>query len=182
MTTYRWRGLGTGSVEHLDLLPRDDRLRARSVVDLGPVRLEYAMELDPGPGTAWTFRVLRLRSSDGRQLDVSRDDDGAWWVDGTARPDLADAVDPDLSFSPFTNTLPIRRLDLAVGAAADIVTAYVDGETFEVSPDPQRYTRLDTDRYVYESRDGDFHREISVDADGVVVDYPGLFSRIVDDG
>ncbi|MFC7876478.1 putative glycolipid-binding domain-containing protein [Isoptericola sp. NPDC057391] len=178
MTTYRWRGLGSGGVEHLDLLPRDGRLRARSVVDLGPVRLEYAMEL----GTDWTFRALRLRSSDGHQLDLSRDDDGAWWVDGAARPDLADAADVDLSFSPFTNTLPIRRLDLAVGAAADIVTAYVDGDTFEVSPDPQRYTRLDTGRYVYESRDGDFHREISVDDDGMVVDYPGLFSRIVDEG
>ncbi|MEL7975936.1 putative glycolipid-binding domain-containing protein [Isoptericola sp. F-RaC21] len=178
MTTYRWRGLPAGGVEHLDLLPRDDRLRARSVVDLGPVRLEYAMELD----TAWRFRALRLRSSDGRQLDLSREDDDVWRVDGAARPDLAEAVDVDLSFSPFTNTLPIRRLGLAVGAAADIVTAYVDGETFEVSPDPQRYTRVDTGRYVYESRDGDFHREISVDADGVVVDYPGLFSRVTDGG
>ncbi|GAB3092900.1 putative glycolipid-binding domain-containing protein [Isoptericola nanjingensis] len=182
MTTYRWRGLGTGSVEHLDLLARDDRLRARSVVDLGPVRLEYAMELGTGPGDSWTFRVLRLRSSDGRQLDLSREADDDWRVDGAARPDLSEAVDVDLSFSPFTNTLPIRRLDLAVGAAADIVTAYVDGETFEVSPDPQRYTRLDADRYVYESRDGDFHREISVDADGLVVDYPGLFTRLADDG
>ncbi|MFI2104117.1 putative glycolipid-binding domain-containing protein [Isoptericola sp. NPDC019693] len=182
MTTYRWRGTGSGGTEHLDLLPRDDRLRARSVVDLGPVRLEYAMELGTGPGTAWTFRALRLRSSDGRQLDLSRDDDAGWRVDGSARPDLADAVDVDLSFSPFTNTLPIRRLDLAVGAAADIVTAYVDGETFEVSADPQRYTRVDADRYVYESRDGDFHREITVDADGVVVDYPGLFSRVSDAG
>ena len=178
MTTYRWRGLGSGGLEHLDLLPRHDRLRARSVVDLGPVRLEYAMELD----ASWTFLVLRLRASDGRQLDVSRDDDGGWWVDGAARPDLADAVDVDLSFSPFTNALPIRRLDLAVGAAADIVTAYVDGDTFRVSPDPQRYTRVDADRYVYESRDGDFHREISVDADGLVVDYPGLFSRVVGAG
>jgi hypothetical protein len=173
MTTYRWRGLGTGSVEHLDLHLRDERLRARSVVDLGPVRLEYAVELD----TAWVFRALRLRSSGGRELDVSRDD-GVWRVDGADRPDLADAVDVDLSFSPFTNTLPIRRLDLAVETAADIVTAYVDGATFEVSPDPQRYTRLAADRYVYESRDGDFHREISVDADGFVVDYPGLFARL----
>ncbi|SKC77735.1 putative glycolipid-binding domain-containing protein [Krasilnikoviella flava] len=173
MTTYRWRGLRTGSIEHLDVLRRDDHLRARSVVDLGPVRLEYAMDLD----LAWVFQALRLRSSDGRQLDLSRDDGGDWWVDGVLRPDLADAVDVDLSFSPFTNTLPIRRLGLTVEAAADIVTAYVDGESFEVAPDPQRYTRLAADRYVYESRDDDFHSEISVDADGFVVDHPGLFTR-----
>ncbi|MFE6969573.1 putative glycolipid-binding domain-containing protein [Isoptericola sp. NPDC057653] len=178
MATYRWRGLTTGSVEHLDLDLRQDLLRARSLVDLGPERLEYAMELTPG----WEFRGLRLWSSAGRQLDLDRDAAGTWRVDGAERPDLADAVDVDLSFSPFTNTLPVRRLGLAVEAAADIVTAYVDGATFEVTPDPQRYTRPSSDRYVYESRDSDFLREITVDADGFVVDYPGLFVRLPDDG
>lgn len=178
MTTYRWRALGTGSVEHLDVLLRDGLVRARSVVDLGPERVEYAMELGPD----WVFRALRLRSSTGREVDVSRDDDGRWHVDGVPRADLADAVDVDLSFSPFTNTLPVRRLGLEVEAAADIVTAYVDGSTYAVTPDPQRYTRLASDRYVYESRDGDFHREITVDDDGFVVDYPGLFARLPADG
>ncbi|MCA5893402.1 putative glycolipid-binding domain-containing protein [Isoptericola sp. NEAU-Y5] len=174
MTTYRWRGVGSGSVEHLDVDLRDGGWRARSLVDLGPERLEYAMELSE----AWVFRALRLHSSAGRELDLARDDDGVWRVDGVARPDLGAAVDVDLSFSPFTNTLPVRRLDLAVGAAADIVTAYVDGETLTVSPDPQRYTRLDAGRYLYESRDSDFRREVTVDGDGFVVDYPELFSRL----
>ncbi|MGF0116175.1 putative glycolipid-binding domain-containing protein [Promicromonospora sp. Marseille-Q5078] len=182
MTTYRWRGLGTGSVEHLDVVLRDGLVRARSVVDLGPERLEYAMELGPD----WVFRALRLRSSTGREVDVGRDADGLWHVDGAARPDLADAVDVDLSFSPFTNTLPVRRLGLEVEAAADLVTAYVDGSTsappsaswYPVTPDPQRYTRLSRDRYVYESRGSEFHREITVDQDGFVVDYPGLFARL----
>ncbi|CAM3886674.1 putative glycolipid-binding domain-containing protein [Isoptericola cucumis] len=176
MTTYRWRGARTGSVEHLDVELRDDRWRARFLVDLGPVRVEYAMELD----TAWVFRALRLRTSSGGELDLDRDDDAMWWVNGAARPDLAEAVDVDLSLSPFTNTLPVRRLDLAVGAAADIVTAYVDGASLAVSPDPQRYTRVDDDRYRYESRDSDFRREITVDVDGFVVDYAGLFTRLPD--
>ncbi|MFV2144347.1 putative glycolipid-binding domain-containing protein [Isoptericola sp. G70] len=30
---------------------------------------------------------------------------------------------------------------------------------------------------MYESRDSDFRREITVDGDGLVVDYPGLFER-----
>ncbi|MFC8598432.1 putative glycolipid-binding domain-containing protein [Isoptericola sp. NPDC057191] len=178
MATYRWRGLASGSVEHLDLDLREGVLRARSLVDLGPERLEYAMELTP----AWEFRVLRLWSGAGRQLDLARDADGTWRVDGSERPDLADTVDVDLSFSPFTNTLPVRRLGLAVEAAADIVTAYVDGGTFEVTLDPQRYNRTARDRYVYESRDGDFLREITVDDDGFVVDYPGLFGRLTGGG
>lgn len=185
MTTYAWRGTTTGTVEHLDLLPRDDRLRGRSVVDLGPERVEYAVELDTG----WGFRALRVRSSTGRALDLSRaggGQDGAvqaehpapgWQADGVDRPDLDGAVDIDLAFSPFTNTLPIRRLALAVGASAEIVTAYVT-PGLTVAPDPQRYTRLADDRYLYESLDSDFRAEITVDADGFVVDYPGLFVRL----
>jgi uncharacterized protein len=176
VATYAWQGTPTGSVEHLDLVPRDDHLRGRSVVDLGPERIEYAVELDAG----WVFRALRVRSSSGRTLDLARADDGGWEVDGAAREDLAEAVDVDLSFSPFTNTLPIRRLGLAVGEAARIVTAYVAAPSLHVAPDPQRYTRLATDRYLYESLDGDFRREITVDGDGFVVDYPGLFARLPD--
>ncbi|WP_277212379.1 putative glycolipid-binding domain-containing protein [Isoptericola croceus] len=173
MVMVVWHGVASDSVEHLDLTVRDGKYRARSIVDLGPEQLEYAVELDP----TWTFIALSLRSSDGRTLELARDD-GEWHADGSARPDLAEAVDIDLAFSPFTNTLPIRRLELAVGEAADIVTAYVDPETFTVTADPQRYTRLATDQYLYESRDSDFRREITVDDDGLVVDYPGLFTRV----
>ncbi|PRZ07677.1 hypothetical protein BCE75_104145 [Isoptericola sp. CG 20/1183] len=172
MVMVVWHGVASDSVEHLDLTVRDGRLRARSIVDLGPERLEYAVELDPD----WTFVALSLRSSDGRTLELAHDD-GEWHADGSPRPDLVEAVDLDLAFSPFTNTLPIRRLGLAVGDAADIVTAYVDHESFTVTADPQRYTRLGSEQYLYESRDSDFRREITVDEDGLVVDYPGLFAR-----
>jgi uncharacterized protein len=48
----------------------------------------------------------------------------------------------------------------------------------EVIPDPQRYTRLATNTWLYESLDSDFSREIKVDDDGFVIDYPGLFTRV----
>ena len=42
----------------------------------------------------------------------------------------------------------------------------------------QRYTRLDDRRYRFELTHGSFTRDITVDADGFVLDYPGLFSRV----
>jgi uncharacterized protein len=49
-----------------------------------------------------------------------------------------------------------------------------------LTTDPQRYTCLERGRrYRYESLDSDFVREIDVDADGLVVTYPGLFRRVV---
>lgn len=43
--------------------------------------------------------------------------------------------------------------------------------------DPQAYTRTAVNLYLYESLDSDFSRQITVDADGFVIDYPGLYSR-----
>jgi hypothetical protein len=172
MPMVEWHGVVSGSVETLDLTLRPEGYRARSIVDLGPERIEYAVELDPD----WTFSALVVRSTRGPQVSLSRDGT-TWAVDGVPRPDLHQAIDIDLAFSPFTNSLPIRRLGLAEGESADIVTAYVAAESLEVSADHQRYTRLAAERYRYESLDSDFEREIVVDADGLVVDYPGLFTR-----
>ena len=58
------------------------------------------------------------------------------------------------------------------------LVAYVALPELTVTIDPQRYTCLDRDRrYRFESLDGDFTRDIEVDAGGLVVTYPGLFRR-----
>ena len=81
---------------------------------------------------------------------------------------------------PFTNTLPIRRLGLAQGQTADIRAVYVELPALTVSVDPQRYTCLKPGQlYRYESLDSEFARDIDVDADGLVVTYPGLFKRVI---
>src|SRR5690606_26932777 len=134
--------------------------------------VDRALTLRPG-GVARALAVRTMR----RAPALRRGPAGSWSLAGEPHPDLADAVDVDLSFSPFTNTLPIRRLALDVGDSAEIVTAYVEAETLAVTPDPQRYTRLTEDRYVYESLDSDFRRTITVDTHGLVVDYPGLYRR-----
>jgi hypothetical protein len=107
--------------------------------------------------------------------------DGAGsWTDGSGAPlaHLSGAIDVDLSASPFTNTLPIRRLLLAQGRSADILVAYIAFPELTVAIDRQRYTCLEPDRsYRFESLDSDFSRDIEVDGDGLVVTYPGLFRR-----
>lgn len=167
-----WNGLSPRSTERLHLETGRDTVIATSTVRRADVSYAYRVRLTGD----WTFCELVVEDGTGRAVRLRRSDEGEWTVDGVVRPELSEAVDIDLSFSPFTNTLPVRRLALPLGAAQDIVTAYVTPE-LAVLPDPQRYTRLAGDRYLYESRDSDFRREITVDADGVVVDYPGLFTR-----
>lgn len=169
-----WRGVEVDSLERARVSQGAD-VQVESVIDSARGRYSYELRC----AADWTFRSLHLEALAGhRALDLERSADGLWTLDGVERADLAEAVDLDLAISPLTNTLPIRRLDLGIDDEADIVAAYVSFPDLEILPDPQRYTRLDEDVYVYESLDSDFEAELTVDAAGFVLEYPGLFERL----
>ncbi|WP_051367675.1 putative glycolipid-binding domain-containing protein [Hamadaea tsunoensis] len=83
--------------------------------------------------------------------------------------------DLDISFTPLTNTLPIRRYRLAVGERKELDVVYVDVATTTIQRRWQCYTRLDTRTYRYESQG--FSAVLAVDDEDLVEDYPGLWRR-----
>ena len=94
-------------------------------------------------------------------------------------PALDGAIDVDIMATPFTNTLPIRRLDLAERQSADIQVAYVSVPDLTLSLARQRYTCLSAGAlYRFDSLESGFSRDIGIDRDGLVTEYPGLFRRI----
>jgi len=149
-------------------------------LDTGPGRIAYDLATDDAIGT----RRLSVRVEDPRgvwQVVLGSDGGGRWWEgDGRPRPDLTGAIDVDITVTPLTNTLPIRRLRLPAGGSAEILAVYVDVDARTVTAASQRYTHLDGDglagRYRYEA--GSFRADITVDADGFVLDYPGLWRRM----
>jgi hypothetical protein len=173
-----WETWDGSSRERLELLFTDDGIEARSLitpVNGGP-KTRYEIYCDPG----WrVHRVLVAIDGDSRSIELRRDSSGAWNDKSGEIAGLNGAIDVDISATPFTNTLPVRRLGLVESAAVEITTAYIALPELSVSPDPQRYTCLVFGRrYRYESLDSDFVREIEVDSEGLVIDYPGLFRRI----
>ena len=126
----------------------------------------------------WQFREIQIHDDCDRRLLLRRDAQGHWFKNGgEALAHLSEAQEVDFVLTPFTNTLPIKRLKLAEGQSADIITAWIDYPSLEIKADPQRYTCLSPTLYRYESRDSDFTREITVDENGLLVEYPGLFRR-----
>lgn len=111
-------------------------------------------------------------------IALSVDENNTWSVGERERSDLHGCLDIDLGFTPSTNTLPIRRLNLAVGESADVTAAWVRFPELSVQPLRQRYTRTAADRYRYESLDSGFTAELTVDDLGLVVDYPGGWRRL----
>ena len=179
--TARWRSADGGGLEHLVMEETSSGHTVAAVVvgdaEDVPFAAHWRLSLDAG----WRARRLDVEVAGlDRRLALLADGEGSWTnADGVPLPDLAGAIDVDLSASPFTNTLPVRRLALPVGGAAEIVVAYVSFPDLALFPHPQRYTNLGERRWLFESRDADFRREITVDEDGLVVSYPGLFERVL---
>ena len=176
----RWRDWSGSGLEHVYLVEGTQRTDARSVAISGPVSGGFAALYSVRLDSDW--RVLEVQASvfgTAESVHLRRSKEGEWF-DGSDRllADLNGAFDVDLSITPLTNTFPIRRLKLAVGDSAVIMAAYIAFPGLTVSPDRQRYTRLSSDRYRYESLDSGFVREITVDEHGLVITYPDLFHRV----
>lgn len=145
-----------------------------------PFRLAYQLNWDE----MWRLRDARLvvtTENETRSLYLETDDNGRWRDgEGQALSDLEGCIDIDIWPTPFTNTFPIRRTGLAVGERREFKMAWVSAPALTVSPSRQGYTRLADRTYLFESLDGSgFRAKLPVDEDGVVLDYEGVFRRIV---
>jgi hypothetical protein len=152
-----------------------------------PYHLDYRLICDNG----FVTRSLTVRvAGDGwsRGLRLTRGADGGW--DARTRSDgtvdlpltaadpaaLAGALDCDLGLSPLTNTMPVLRHGLLSGGdQVELLMAWVSVPDLSVIPDVQRYSYVRPGVVNYAS-DG-FTADISFDASGLVVDYPGIGSR-----
>ena len=158
--------------EHCTITVRDSGISLVGTVlgaeDGTPVRVEYRVLAD-GAGATTAVHVRDLRGFGQRTLTLTRDSKGNWTVDGIPTKSLKGCVDVDLGCSPSTNTLPIRRLRLGIGASKTIQAAWVRFPSLAVEKTPQTYTRVDEFTYRYAS--GTFEAELIVDEDGVVAQY-----------
>ena len=178
MGTVLWQGVESGALDRCRLEAGPSGLRLSGVV------------LTPAHGTPLDVRYLVEADRDGltRRVELELDGgatrrvllaDGAgqWrWEGGPELPEVARALDVDLTVTPATNTLPIRRLGLAVGRQRDLRMAWVQFPGLEVLDSTQRYERLAPDRWRFST--GEFEAELLVDGDGLVLDYGGLFRSL----
>jgi hypothetical protein len=148
-----------------------------------PLCVTYNLVCD----TAWCARELQMTSESEavgeRTIRLFADGAGNW-RDDTDQPlaALRGCIDVDIMLTPLTNTLPIRRLQLAPGESREISVVYIVAPDLSIRPFRQRYTRLDDadggQRFRYESLEGGFTAVLPVDDDGFVVDYPGIWRRV----
>jgi uncharacterized protein len=124
------------------------------------------------------FLEINYRYSNHSQLiQFEGDGKGNWKQDGKNAARFNGCVDVDIALTPFTNTLPIRRLQLQEQQSQEIQVIYCDLLDQKIMPVHQKYTCLSATAYHYENIPNDFEATIQVDDSGFVVDYPSLFVR-----
>ena len=139
-------------------------------------RVQYVLRVSP----TWQVRqFLLFRDLDEPDLWLVTDGGGRWAeMNGAHRTALDGCYDIHLACTPFTNTLPIRRLPLLEGHTAELPVVLVDPETLEVQPVVQRYTRVGSHQWRFEQPDVGCVADLEVDEHGLVRDYPLLFRRL----
>ena len=143
---------------------------------VGRERVQYVLRLSAN----WQLRQFILfRDMEEPDLWLATDGGGRWGeMNGAHRTELDGCYDIDLTCTPFTNTLPIRRLPLLEGHTAELPVVTIDVETLEVRAVVQRYTRLSSHSWRYENTETGFTVDLEVDQHGIVVDYPDEFRRV----
>ena len=179
--TVCWTPVGSPGFEHLQLRADDGGYVAKSIV-LGiegetPFRLHYKVKTDH----EWRTRKVWVRAItpfSGREQTLRSY--GYWRnEDGMDLPALRDCLDADITVTPFTNTLPINRLQLIPRQSVDIRVVYVVAPSLAIKPSMQRYSRRGPDHDIFiESPADDFTALLPIDGDGLVLDYPQLFRRV----
>jgi len=176
--TILWRGINWPGHEACRLYQVETEWcvegTAVFVADDRPCRLSYTITCDSNWKTQ-RAAVAGWLGDDDIDIVVSTDAAHRWHLNESEIAAVDGCIDLDLNFSPATNLLPIRRLNLAIGQQAEVNAAWLRFPSFTLEPLAQTYTRLDQFTYRYSSAGGTFVRDLTVNEAGFVTDYPGLW-------
>ena len=177
VATAAWRRLDVPGRDTVRVLRTGSGWELRGLAEWrepsGNWSLEYAVTCDAQWRTR-TAEVLGTARGERVARTITCGATGEWTLDGVPVAAVAGCDDIDLSFTPATNLLPIRRLALNVGETARVRAAWLRVPELDLRPLEQCYRHSAMHTYVYESGGG-FRRDLTVDGAGLPLEYPDFW-------
>lgn len=179
-TNVLWTGRAYYSLENCLVNTKEDGTEITSVIvgsyENALYRVEYQIKTNPDWETV-SFEIKCQHDNKITSYNFQSDGTGNWNNNGVPVANFKGCIDIDISLSPFTNTLPIKRLRLPLRKPEQIKVLYIDLLKKNIKAVQQKYTRLSDTTYQFENVPNDFDAVITIDELGLVVDYPELFIR-----
>jgi len=180
--TLLWNALPSAGTEYFNLWQEDDGWRLEGDVLLAlngyPAKVHYDVRCN----AQWETRAVDIAMQSGaatRTLTLTVDERKRWYIGEDELRRVRGCTDVDLSITPSTNLLPIRRLNLAIGESMEVTAAWVRFPELTVEPLVQKYIHFDPTHYWYQSELGDNIWNLEVDDLGLVRRYPDLWESSV---
>ena len=121
---------------------------------------------------------MKAQLSDKKEsISFHSDGRGNWTKNDVPANEFKGCIDIDISLTPFTNSLPIKRLQWELNKPQQVKLLFLDILSQKIVPVQHRYTKLSNTEYKFENVPNDFEAIITVDEWGLVVNYPELFVR-----
>ena len=135
----------------------------------GFAALDYVVRLDAG----WLTRSADISGTYGDETVGWRIvNDGVWWLNDVPQPQVEGACEVDLSFTPATNLMPLRRLPEVGRLELRAAWFRLPGGVLEPLDQSSRRERGGLVQYAAASG---FETQLVVGEDGFVRTYPGLW-------
>ena len=153
--TIVWKGLMYPSIECCCIAYGESGITVRGTIvgctEGQPFNIDYAIDLQANRHVG----PFSIQNNLSPELDLQTfvtDDNGNWYnsADDTIVAESCEAI--DISLTPFTNTLAIRKLSLQPGETGTIKVLYVDVQACKLYATAQHYTRLQHRRWKFCSR------------------------------
>ncbi|MBA2457473.1 MAG: putative glycolipid-binding domain-containing protein [Gemmatimonadales bacterium] len=181
-TSILWRRLDVPGHDAATLLDRPNGLELRGMAVFQEEAVATALDYRVRCDSQWRTTEGTVDGWQGTrsvELRLRRDSSGGWTLNGVRCPEVQGCVDLDLSFTPATNLLPLRRLDLSVGQRAEVRSAWLQWPAGILTPLVQRYARRSVAEYEYEADlpgTTRFAGVLRVEPRGWVLDYASLWT------
>jgi hypothetical protein len=186
-----WQRVVSPSLESVRLLFSEGKLRASgriiAATDQNTETEAFSASFSASVERAEEAGRLLLRTTtadEERQVSLSRTEDGVWLVDhghGAHRNAFDGAIDVDVSGAVTFNALPIRRLGLHREAGEhELPCVWVALPDLTVTLVRQTYrtVSISDDGAVINYSDQNITADLTVDSNGMIVDFPGRAHRI----
>ena len=182
---YTWLSESGRLIEQVRVVRKGDSSRARGRIVSGdhPDHKAFSLEYEAEIGSDLALRRVCLTVTTEeyeRTIDLVCDAEGSWLLDDPSdvrsRVGGDGVLDVDVTYSVFFASLMIRRLGLhAQPGSAEVPVLSVDSMTLEVTTDSVTFTSDDEQIHGITATGS---TSATVDADGMILDVPGLSRRI----